>query len=107
MIGEITRHHGPRPRASVVGLLNIQFAIKDGTLYVLEVNPRAAHGALCSAPRTAAGQDRGEVCWALACGVRPRKEKGPSHISVKEAVLPFNKFPGPIRPHPEMKSTGR
>ena len=91
-------------------IVNIQFAIQNGTIFVLEVNPRAARtipfvskacgvslakiGARCMAGRTLAEQ-----------GIS--REIVPGHFSVKEAVFPFNKFPGvdPIL-GPEMKSTG-
>ncbi len=94
----------------VKGLMNIQFAIKDNDIYVLEVNPRASRtvpfvskacgislaqiGARCMAGTTLAEQ-----------GVT--KEIVPEYYSVKEAVFPFAKFPGvDTLLGPEMKSTG-
>ena len=94
----------------VCGLMNVQLAYQDGEIYVIEVNPRASRtvpfvskavgvslakvAARCMAGQTLASQ-----------GVT--REVIPSYFSVKEAVLPFNKFPGidPIL-GPEMKSTG-
>ncbi|OYW90661.1 MAG: carbamoyl phosphate synthase large subunit, partial [Alishewanella sp. 32-51-5] len=94
----------------VVGLMNTQFAVKDGEVYLIEVNPRAARtvpfvskatgvavakvGARCMAGRSLAEQ-----------GIT--KEIIPPYFSVKEVVIPFNKFPGvdPIL-GPEMRSTG-
>ncbi|MGH7678391.1 MAG: carbamoyl-phosphate synthase large subunit [Gemmatimonadaceae bacterium] len=94
----------------VVGLINVQYAIKDGKVYVLEVNPRASRtipfvskaiGApLASlAARVMLGETLSEVGFT--------EEIVPTYVSVKEAVFPFNKFPGtdPIL-GPEMKSTG-
>ncbi|MDI4498148.1 carbamoyl-phosphate synthase large subunit [Moraxella nonliquefaciens] len=95
---------------SVVGLMNVQFAIKGETVYVLEVNPRASRtvpfvskciGVSLAkvAARCMAGQTLAEQNFT--------QEIVPSHYSVKEAVFPFAKFPGvdPIL-GPEMKSTG-
>ena len=95
---------------NVVGLMNVQFAIKDKTIYVLEVNPRASRtvpfvskatsrplakvAARCMAGKTLIEQDA-------------TKEIIPKHFSVKEAVFPFVKFPGVDTVlGPEMKSTG-
>ncbi|GMU50293.1 MAG: carbamoyl-phosphate synthase large chain [Candidatus Desulfobacillus denitrificans] len=95
---------------NVVGLMNVQFAIQNGTVYVLEVNPRASRtvpfvskatglplakvAARCMAGRSLAGQ-----------GVT--REIVPPYYSVKEAVFPFIKFPGvDTILGPEMKSTG-
>ncbi len=94
----------------VVGLMNVQFAIKAGEVYLLEVNPRASRtvpyvakatghpwaaiGARCMAGRSLADQ-------GVTHGVRP------GYYSVKEAVFPFAKFPGvDTILGPEMKSTG-
>ncbi|WP_251976060.1 carbamoyl-phosphate synthase large subunit [Salinicola avicenniae] len=95
---------------NVVGLMNVQLAWQDGEIYVIEVNPRASRtvpfvskcigrslaqvAARCMAGKTLAEQDF-------------TRELIPGYFSVKEAVFPFNKFPGvdPIL-SPEMKSTG-
>jgi carbamoyl-phosphate synthase large subunit len=94
----------------VVGLMNIQFAIKDGVLYVLEVNPRASR----TVPfvSKAIGVPLAKLATKVMLG-KTLKELGftekvwPKHISVKESVFPFNRFPNAdIILGPEMKSTG-
>ncbi len=94
----------------VVGLMNIQFAIQNGTIYVLEVNPRASRtvpfvGKATGVPiaKIAARVMTGRTLRALGALV----ERVPPYYSVKEAVFPFDKFPeaDPIL-GPEMKSTG-
>jgi carbamoyl-phosphate synthase large subunit len=94
----------------VVGLLNIQFAIKDGDLFVLEVNPRASRTVPFVSKAT--GVPLTKLATKVMLG-RNLKELGlthepdPDHISVKESVFPFNRFPGvDIMLGPEMKSTG-
>jgi carbamoyl-phosphate synthase large subunit len=93
----------------VVGLMNVQFAIKDGVVYVLEVNPRASR----TVPFVA--KVIGKPIAAIAAEVMAGKPlaqfglKSPklTHVAVKEAVFPFARFPGvdPIL-GPEMRSTG-
>ncbi|MBC7831501.1 MAG: carbamoyl-phosphate synthase large subunit, partial [Hyphomicrobium sp.] len=93
----------------VVGLMNVQFAIKDGDVYVLEVNPRASR----TVPFVA--KVIGKPIAAIAAEVMAGKPlaafalKPPTfkHVAVKEAVFPFARFPGvdPIL-GPEMRSTG-
>jgi carbamoyl-phosphate synthase large subunit len=94
----------------VVGLMNIQFAIKDNLLYVLEVNPRASR----TVPfvSKAIGVPLAKIATKVMLGI-PLGELGftrelrPRHLSVKEAVFPFIRFPGTdILLGPEMKSTG-
>ncbi|MDA8870829.1 carbamoyl phosphate synthase large subunit, partial [Rhizobiaceae bacterium] len=99
-------------RLGVVGLMNVQYAIKDGTIYVLEVNPRASRtvpfvakaiGAPVAriAARLMAGAKLAEV---LPEGLNARPT---GHIAVKEAVFPFARFPGvDTLLGPEMRSTG-
>ncbi len=94
----------------VVGLMNIQFAVKEGRIYVLEVNPRASRtvpfvskaiGVPLAklAARVMAGKTLDEIGFT--------KEATIKHIAVKEAVFPFAKFPGvDTLLGPEMKSTG-
>ena len=94
----------------VVGLMNIQYAVKNETLYVLEVNPRASRTVPFVSKATG-------VAWAkIAAKVMAgkklselgiRDEHEISHVSVKESVFPFKRFPGtdPVL-GPEMKSTG-
>jgi len=94
----------------VVGLMNIQYAIKDGKLYILEVNPRASR----TVPfvSKAIGVPLAKLATKVMLG-KTLKELGfagavrPDHISVKEAVFPFSRFPGvDVILGPEMKSTG-
>ena len=94
----------------VVGLLNIQFAIKSDTIYVLEVNPRASR----TVPfvSKAIGLPLAKLATRVMLGV-PIAELGVRevtdlpHVSVKEAVFPFVKFPGvDVILGPEMRSTG-
>jgi carbamoyl-phosphate synthase large subunit len=94
----------------VVGLINVQFAVKDGVVYVLEVNPRASR----TIPfiSKAIGVPLASHAARVMCGetlaqIGFTKEIIPPFVSVKEAVFPFNKFAGtdPIL-GPEMRSTG-
>jgi len=93
----------------VVGLMNVQFAIKDGVVYVLEVNPRASR----TVPFVA--KVIGKPIAAIAAEVMAGKPlakfglKAPklTHVAVKEAVFPFARFPGvDTILGPEMRSTG-
>ena len=94
----------------VVGLINIQFAIKDGIVYVLEVNPRASR----TVPfvSKAVGVPLAKLAAKIMAGMSLKElgvteEPGLRHVAVKEAVLPFVKFPGVDAVlGPEMKSTG-
>jgi len=94
----------------VVGLINLQFAIKDGLLYVLEVNPRASRTVPFTSKAT--GIPMARIAAKLIVG-RTLKELGitqeprVNHISVKAVVFPFVKFQGVDNYlGPEMKSTG-
>ncbi len=95
---------------NVVGLMNAQFAIKDDEIYIIEVNPRGSRTVPYVSKAT--GVPLAKVA-ARCMGGKSLKEQGiggeviPDYYSVKEAVFPFNKFPGidPIL-GPEMKSTG-
>jgi carbamoyl-phosphate synthase large subunit len=94
----------------VVGLMNVQFAIKDDELYVLEVNPRASRtipfvSKTVGVPlaKLAARVMAGEKLVDLGF----TKERTPPFWAVKEAVFPFVRFPGaPVALTPEMRSTG-
>jgi len=94
----------------VVGLINVQFAIRNETIFVLEVNPRASRtvpfvSKAIGTPlaKVATWAMLGEPVGALA----PLEERELRHIAVKESVFPFVKFPGvDIVLGPEMKSTG-
>jgi len=94
----------------VVGLMNVQYAIKNGDVYCLEVNPRASR--TIPFVSKAIGVPLAKHA-AKIMGGKTLKELGftkeivPKHISVKESVFPFVKFPGvDIILSPEMKSTG-
>ena len=99
----------------VVGLLNVQFAVKDGEVYVIEANPRASRTVPFVAKATgvplAAAAARIMAGATLAQlrdeGMVPAERIVPTHVSVKEAVLPFGRFPGvDTLLGPEMRSTG-
>ena len=102
-------------RLSVVGLLNVQFAVKGEELFVLEANPRASRTVPFVAKATgvplaaiAARVMLGTTLDDLrAEGILPSDTPQPSYVSVKEAVLPFSRFPGvDTILGPEMRSTG-
>ena len=91
------------------GLLNIQMAVKDNVVYVLEVNPRSSRTIPYVAKAT--GIPLAKLAAKVMLGHRLRdfgfKEWEPEHVAVKEVVLPFTKFKGvDIILGPEMKSTG-
>ncbi len=95
---------------NVVGLMNIQFAVMEGIVYVLEVNPRASRTIPFVSKAT--GIPLAKLATKVIMG-KSLKELGlireviPSHVSVKESVFPFSRFPGvDTLLGPEMKSTG-
>ena len=94
----------------VVGLMNTQFAIKDGEIYLLEVNPRASRTVPFVSKAT--GVQLAKVAARCMAGVSLEqqhftKEVIPDNFFVKEAIFPFVKFPGvDTLLGPEMKSTG-
>ncbi|MBS0577995.1 MAG: carbamoyl-phosphate synthase large subunit [Proteobacteria bacterium] len=95
---------------NVIGLMNIQFAIQAGVIYVLEVNPRASRTVPFVSKAT--GQPLAKIAARVMTGRKLKQlvgavERVPAYYSVKEAVFPFVKFPeaDPIL-GPEMKSTG-
>ncbi|HTQ58478.1 MAG TPA: carbamoyl-phosphate synthase large subunit [Bryobacteraceae bacterium] len=95
----------------VIGLMNVQYAIKDGTVYVLEVNPRASRTVPYVSKST--GVPLPKIAVGLMLGKRIRDFTGATGVLpvpqdfVKSPVFPFNKFPG-VDPAlgPEMRSTG-
>ena len=108
---EIRRHTVALAKAlNVCGLMNVQFAVQGENVYVLEVNPRASR----TVPfvSKAIGVPLAKLAARVMAGSRLRDfgivgELPPRQISVKEAVFPFNKFPGvDTLLGPEMKSTG-
>ena len=94
----------------VIGLINLQFAYKDGQVYVLEVNPRASRTVPFVSKATNIPLAR--IASQLSTGAHLSEFDLKAwdcnhHVAVKEAVLPFNKFPEEsIFLSPEMKSTG-
>jgi carbamoyl-phosphate synthase large subunit len=95
----------------VVGLINVQFAVRDNTVYVLEVNPRASRtipfvakatgiAFAREASRVMAGKTLADV------GLDPDHDPVPVAVAVKEAVFPFDKFNVDVILGPEMRSTG-
>lgn len=110
-VAEIKRQTALMAKAlNVKGLMNVQFAIQDGDVYVLEVNPRASRTVPFVSKAT--GLQLAKIA-ARAMAGQTLSEQGiteevtPSYYSVKEAVFPFVKFPGvDTILGPEMKSTG-
>ncbi|HET8729452.1 MAG TPA: carbamoyl-phosphate synthase large subunit [Alphaproteobacteria bacterium] len=93
----------------VVGLMNIQFAVKDGEVYLIEVNPRASRTVPFVAKAT--GTPIAKIAARVMAGEKLAdfhlRGPSPQHTAVKEAVFPFNRFPGvDTLLGPEMKSTG-
>ncbi len=95
---------------NVRGLMNVQFAVKDGKVFVIEVNPRASRTVPFVSKAT--GIPWAKVAAKVMAGIS-LKEQGvteafiPEHTSVKESVFPFTKFPGvDVILGPEMRSTG-
>ena len=94
----------------VRGLMNVQYAIKDGEIYVIEVNPRASRTVPFVSKAT--GVPWAKIAAKLMAGkslqeLGAKEEPDPKHTSVKESVFPFAKFPGvDVILGPEMRSTG-
>jgi len=110
IVAEIERQTEALARAlKVKGLMNIQFAVKDGEVYLIEVNPRASRTVPFVAK--AIGIPVAKIASRVMAGEKladlPKIDRDIDYIAVKEAVFPFNKFPGvdPVL-SPEMKSTG-
>ena len=111
VIAEIERQSDLLARALMVrGLMNVQFAVKDGVVYLIEVNPRASRTVPFVAK--AIGAPIAKIAARVMAGEKladlPKIDRNAiDHIAVKEAVFPFNRFPGvdPVL-SPEMKSTG-
>ncbi|MFH0877087.1 MAG: carbamoyl-phosphate synthase large subunit [Candidatus Omnitrophota bacterium] len=102
--------HAMAKELNVVGLMNVQYAVRDNKIYVLEVNPRASR----TVPfvSKAIGVPLAKLAAKAMAGEKLKdlgftKEIVPDYSSVKESVFPFNRFPGvDIMLGPEMKSTG-
>ncbi|HEX4295977.1 MAG TPA: carbamoyl-phosphate synthase large subunit [Rhizomicrobium sp.] len=110
IIAEVERQTIALARAlKVRGLMNVQYAVQDGEIYVLEVNPRASRTVPFVAK--AIGIPVAAVAARVMAGETLAsfhlKKPNPKHISVKEAVMPFARFPGVDAVlGPEMRSTG-
>ncbi|WP_276926768.1 carbamoyl-phosphate synthase large subunit [Parvibacter caecicola] len=98
-------------RLGVVGLINIQFAIKDQVIYIIEANPRASRTVPFVSKAT--GVPLAKAAARIMAGEKiadlnlPPDDRRLDHFSVKEAVMPFGRFPGSDTVlGPEMKSTG-
>jgi len=102
--------HALAKELKVIGLMNVQFAIKDNQLYILEVNPRASRTVPFVAK--AIGVPLAKLAAKVMTGAKLKdlgftREQTPKHWCVKEAVFPFVRFPGAtITLGPEMRSTG-
>jgi carbamoyl-phosphate synthase large subunit len=102
--------HAMARELNVIGLMNVQYAVKDGTVYVLEVNPRASR----TVPfvSKAIGVPLAKLAAKVMAGktlkeLKFTKEVWPKYWAVKESVFPFNRFHGQdILLSPEMRSTG-
>jgi carbamoyl-phosphate synthase large subunit len=111
VLAEIRRHtYALAKELKVCGLMNIQYAVKDETVYIIEVNPRASR----TVPfvSKAIGVPLAKLAALVMAGHTLKdlgfsEEVRPGHYAVKEAVLPFVRFHGAdVRLSPEMKSTG-
>jgi len=95
---------------NIVGLMNVQYAVKDAKVYILEVNPRASR----TVPLVSKviGIPLAKLATKVMLGKKLKdlgftEEIIPHHVAVKESVFPFNRFPGvDVMLGPEMKSTG-
>ncbi len=109
-IAEIERQTVALARAlNVKGLMNIQFAVKDGNVYLIEVNPRASRTVpfVAKAIGTPVAKIAARVMAGEMLADLPVIDRNIAHVAVKEAVFPWGRFPGvdPVL-SPEMKSTG-
>jgi carbamoyl-phosphate synthase large subunit len=102
--------HAMARELKVIGLMNVQYAVKDGVVYVLEVNPRASR----TVPFTSKtiGVPLAKMAAKVMAGAKLKdlgftEEIWPDYWAIKESVFPFNRFHGQdILLSPEMKSTG-
>jgi len=109
-IAEIGRQTERMARAlGVVGLMNVQFAVRNGDIYVLEVNPRASRTVPFVAKAT--GVPIAKIAARVMAGAKlaqfDLRAARHGHVAVKETVFPFARFPGvDVMLGPEMRSTG-
>ncbi len=112
IIAEIRRQTEVLAKAlNVLGLMNVQYAVKDGDVYLIEVNPRASRTVPFVAKAT--GVPIAKIAARIMAGEMlpdfdlPGYDEAGDHVAVKEAVFPFARFPGvDTILGPEMKSTG-
>ena len=110
LVEEIGRQTEQLARAlGVVGLMNVQFAVRGEEIYILEVNPRASRTVPFVAKAT--GLPIAKIAARVMAGEKlgdfELKKNGGKHVAVKEAVFPFARFPGvDVMLGPEMRSTG-
>ncbi len=110
ILGELRRQTTELALAlNVIGLMNIQFAIRQDKIYLLEVNPRGSRTVPFVAKTT--GIPLAKIASRVMAGEKLASfnlvERELSHVAVKEAVFPFSRFPGvDVFLGPEMKSTG-
>ncbi len=110
IVNEVKRQAVSLAKAlKVVGLMNVQFAVKDGEVYLIEVNPRASRTVPFVAK--AIGSPIAAMAARAMAGAKlsefDLKDPFPNHVAVKEVVIPWARFPGvDILLGPEMKSTG-
>jgi len=110
MIREIERQTVKLARAlNVVGLMNVQYAVRNERVYLIEVNPRASRTVPFVAKSV--GSPIAAIAAEIMAGKKLKefdlKSALPNHVSVKEVVIPFARFPGvDVLLGPEMKSTG-
>jgi carbamoyl-phosphate synthase large subunit len=97
-------------RLGVIGLINVQYAIKDGVVYVLEVNPRASRTVPFVSKATGVPLANAAAAVMLGHSLEATglsEDRAIPYVAVKEAVFPFNKLPGvDMVLGPEMRSTG-
>ena len=110
VIADIERQTAALAKAlHVVGLMNVQYAVKDRDVYVLEVNPRASRTVpfVAKATGVAVTKIAARVMAGASLAEFNLKPQRLKHVAVKEAVFPFARFPGvDLILGPEMKSTG-
>ena len=111
VLAEVRRQTEALARAlNVIGLMNVQFAVKDDRVYLIEVNPRASRSVPFVAKAT--GVPVAKIAARVMAGeklsdVDLLNEASGTHVAVKESVFPFRRFPGvDVMLGPEMKSTG-
>jgi carbamoyl-phosphate synthase large subunit len=110
VIEDINRQTAALAKAlNVVGLMNVQYAVKDGVVYLIEVNPRASRTVpfVAKAKGTPYAKIAARVMAGASLSDFDLPTKPIEHLAVKEAVFPFTRFPGvDVILGPEMRSTG-